>query len=60
MHLARAVAAELLIGSTRPPSGGSAEPAAGCRNGRRRTPLLDWLNLAGLRSPPAAAHTKGR
>ena len=31
-----------------------------CRNGRRRTPLLDWLNLTGLRSPPAAAHAKGR
>ena len=45
MQLARAVAAGLLIRSTRPPSGDPVWPAApGCRNGHRRTPLLDWLN----------------
>jgi hypothetical protein len=43
MHLARAVAAELLIGPVRPPSGGPAEAAAGRGNGRRPTPLLDRL-----------------
>jgi hypothetical protein len=43
MHLARAVAAELLIGPARPPSDGPAEPAAGRGNGRRPTPLLDRL-----------------
>jgi hypothetical protein len=56
MHLARAVAVELLIGSDRPPS----EPAIGCRNGRRRTPLVDWLDLSGLHSRPASAQMKHR
>jgi len=36
MHLARAVATDLLI---------SPQPA-GCRNGDRRSPLLDWLGGA--------------
>jgi hypothetical protein len=41
MQLARAVAASLLVRSTRPPSGGLVRPAAaGCR----RTTLLNWLN----------------
>jgi hypothetical protein len=40
MYLARAVAAELLIGSS------PFQPAdAGCRNGHRHTPLLDRLGL---------------
>jgi hypothetical protein len=47
MHLARAVAAELLIG---PSPFDPADP--GCRNGHRRTPLLDRLGLA--------AGTRGR
>jgi hypothetical protein len=60
MHLARAVAAELLIGLDRPPSDGPAEPAVGCRNGRRRTPLPDWLNRSGSHSRPASAHVEHR